>query len=559
MDNFELHPPFSIPTPAYAPREGRHTARLSLLNELSIKLQTLLDAPDFYPQLVEMIQKHFQLYSVQIWSLREGTHYQLRAHTGAYRPHLAIGHNVPLTQGICGIVARTRRSHLCNDISKEPLFTNLALPIDTQSQLTVPVVNRGSADHEIFAMINIESDRSHAFNADDLASMESIAAQVSVAISNRRLFRQVKHFSDELQSRIDEKTLELRRANEQILGQQQELKRENTALKTLVQQEMPHWEIVGQSPPLLDLLTVVDKIAPTSATVLIEGESGTGKELIARRLHQLSDRVHQPFITVHCGALQDTLLESELFGHERGAFTGAVSQKIGLCETAHGGTLFLDEVGELTPATQTKLLRFLQEGEFYRVGGKRPIQVKVRIISATNRVLQDEVRSGTFREDLMYRLNMMSLRMPALRERRDDIPILAEYFLKYSRYGGQSSANYRVASGVFESLQNYNWPGNIRELQNTVERLKILADNHEIRLEDLPTQFHPPVIARPHGQHTESATSSAPFSLPLQDIEREYVLGMLAHQQGNKTKAAQSLGITVKTLYNKLQRYHINS
>ena len=308
-------------------------------------------------------------------------------------------------------------------------------------------------------------------------------------------------------------------------------------------------EMIGKAAAITNILTMVDKIAPTTATVLIQGESGTGKELIARRLHFKSDRNNKPYVTVNCGALQESLLESELFGHEKGAFTGAVAQKMGLCETADGGTLFLDEIGEMALGIQAKLLRFLQEGEFYRIGGKRPIKVDVRVVSATNRDLETEVKGNRFREDLFYRLNTITLRMPPLRKRKEDIPMLVDYFLKNSRFGGSAHQIKRIDPRVMEVFQNYDWPGNIRELQNTIERLKILAENNEIRLDDIPFSIRMP--------KSKSESSDFTLDMPLEEVEKSHILRTLTYNHGNKTKTAQSLGITIKTLYNKLHRYGV--
>jgi len=395
-----------------------------------------------------------------------------------------------------------------------------------------------------------------------------VAGQIAVAIANQKLFAQAKGFNLTLQKTVEEKTQELLRAHERILEQQSLLQNENRALKDLVQSSGQNaGEIVGQtvgrSPALTSLMAMVDKIAPTSATVLIQGESGTGKELVARRLHFQSERSQKPYVIVNCGALQESLLESELFGHEKGSFTGAVGQKIGLCEVADNGTLFLDEIGELSLPIQAKLLRFLQEGEFYRIGGKRPIKVDVRIVSATNRDLETEVRESRFREDLFYRLNTITLRMPPLRKRKEDIPALVEHFL--NRQGrtsrtGSKSIPYRVDPRLMDALVAYDWPGNIRELQNTIERLKILSDRNELRLEDLPPSILSQAAGKASGQVTAHPPSSAltgadELGLPLEEVEKSHILRTLAFCQGNKTRAAQTLGITIKTLYNKLNRY----
>ena len=528
------------------PNLQKQAAQLKLLIELSTQLQSLLDTEEFYQQIVTTLQTSFNYYCVHIWSLSHGTTYKLRAQAGAYRDHLKIGHSIPISEGICGIVARTRVSYLSNDVSKEPHYTNLSLPIDTKSQLCVPVVKE---DGEIFAIINVESDQIGAFDEDDVITLEAVSRQVAVAITNRRLFNEIKGFNKNLQSAVDEKTLELRQAQDRILEQQRLLQKENKALKTLVNNDNKQNDLIGRAPSIISTLAMVDKIAPTTATVLIQGESGTGKELIARRMHFKSDRANKPYVTVNCGALQEALLESELFGHEKGSFTGAVNQKMGLCETADGGTLFLDEIGEMALNIQSKLLRFLQEGEFYRIGGKRPIKVSVRIVSATNRDLETEVKSSRFREDLFYRLNTITLRMPPLRKRKEDIPMLVDYFLKNSRFGGSAQQIKRIDPRVMGVFQNYDWPGNIRELQNTIERLKILAENNEIKLDDIPFGIRMP--------KSKSEASDFTIDMPLDDVEKSHILRTLTYNHGNKTKTAQSLGITIKTLYNKLHRYGV--
>jgi two-component system response regulator HydG len=523
----------------------KQATQLRLLNEISTKLQSLLDSENFYQEIVNIIQSRFNYYCIHIWSVGTDLSHTLRAQAGAYRNHLKIGYTLSSQEGIIGAVIRSKQSYLSNDVSNDAHYTNLCLPVESQSQLCVPIIKEG----EVVAILNIESDRKQAFDEDDVITLEAVASQVAVSITNQKLYSEATSFNRKLQQAVEEKTLELRRAHERILEQQRLLQKENKALKTLVSQDSKTMEIVGKSPAIQSLLAMVDKIAPTTATVLIQGESGTGKELIARRLHFKSDRMSGPYVTVNCGALQESLLESELFGHEKGSFTGAVNQKMGLCETADGGTLFLDEIGEMSLGIQAKLLRFLQEGEFYRIGGKRPIQVDVRVISATNRDLEKEVKENRFREDLFYRLNTITLRMPPLRKRKEDIPALVEFFLKNSRFGGPSQQIRRVDPRVLDVFSNYGWPGNIRELQNTIERLKILAENNEIRLEDIPFSIRMP--------KTRMDTADFTLDMPLEDVEKNHILRTLAYNHGNKTKTAHSLGITIKTLYNKLHRYGI--
>ncbi len=523
----------------------KQALQLRLLNELSTKLQSLLQSENIFQEIINIIQSRFSYYCIHIWSVGADQSYLLEAQAGAYRNHIRIGHVVPSSEGIIGVVTQTQRSYLSNDLSNDKHYTNLSFPVESQSQLSVPIMKEG----EVVAVLNIESDQKNAFDEEDSITLESVASQITVAITNRRLYKEATSFNKKLQNAVEEKTLELRRAHERILEQQRLLQKENKVLKSWIIQDHKGMEIIGKSPSILSVLSLVDKIAPTTATVLIQGESGTGKELIARRLHFKSERASSTYITVNCGALQESLLESELFGHEKGSFTGAMSHKMGLCETADDGTLFMDEIGEMSLGIQSKLLRFLQEGEFYRIGGKRPIRVNVRVISATNRDLEREVKEGRFREDLFYRLNTITLKMPPLRKRREDIPVLVEFFLKNSRFGRSPQQIKKVDPRVLEVLSNYAWPGNIRELQNTIERLKILSENNEIRLEDIPFSIRMPKV--------RSETNDSTCDMPLEAVEKGHILRTLAYNHGNKTKTAQSLGITIKTLYNKLHRYGI--
>jgi len=303
-------------------------------------------------------------------------------------------------------------------------------------------------------------------------------------------------------------------------------------------------KIIYKSEVMGRVLRLVDRVAPSQATVLILGESGTGKELVARAIHERSPRRFKPFVAINCGALRETLLESELFGHEKGSFTGAYTRKIGLAEVATGGTLFLDEIGELSPGIQAKLLRFLQEGEIYRVGGKDPIRVDIRLVSATNKDLETEVQKGHFREDLFYRVNTITAHLPSLRQRKDDIPMLVSHFLATGRGPIQKTS---VSEEAMTYLMKYDWPGNIRELQNICERIQILAEGHTIMPGDLPENIRNP-------DHKINAEDYDP-TMTIHELEKRYILKALAHFKGNKTQAANALGITIKTLYNKLHEY----
>ncbi|MEK2690114.1 sigma-54 dependent transcriptional regulator [Bdellovibrio sp. GT3] len=309
---------------------------------------------------------------------------------------------------------------------------------------------------------------------------------------------------------------------------------------------MENKTIVYTSEVMGNLMKMIDRVAPSGANILVLGESGTGKELIARSIHERSNRKNKPFIAINCGALRETLLESELFGHEKGSFTGAYNRKIGLAEAANGGTLFLDEIGELDPAIQAKLLRFIQEGEMFRVGGKEPIKVDIRLICATNRELDQEVVRGNFREDLFYRINTIVVSAPPLRRRKEDIPSLINHFLNNSQHAYLNRGR-SVSEDAMKVLMKYEWPGNIRELQNVCERLQILSDGHMIMLNDLPENIRNP--------ETQKDVIEYDPNMTLHDLEKRYILKALQHFGGNKTQAANNLGITIKTLYNKLHEY----
>jgi two-component system response regulator HydG len=521
--------------------------KFKLLNELSLQLQGLLSTEQFQPSVLNLLKSELNYDGIQYWSLPAGTSSSARldALVGGPDGLVKLGQALSPRDSVLAYVFQKKESLVLETIPSEVKASSPLVSGNTRSLLAVPVV-QPSEKRELLGILVVEASRESAFDSEDVLFFESLAAQMAVVSKNRELFVEAREASKKLESAMIEKDLELKRAQERLSRQQEDQQRQTKVQKTIADADGRGQEFIGESPITREILAMVDKVAPTLATVLILGESGTGKELIAKRIHQKSARANAPYVTVNCAALQEALLESELFGHERGSFTGAVGTKIGLCEAADGGTLFLDEIGEMSPAIQTKMLRFLQEGEFYRVGGKKPIRVNVRIVSATNRDLTEEVKTGRFREDLFYRLNTISMKMPALRERKEDIAALCEYFLKNSRYGGASSAK-RIDPRVIEVFQNYSWPGNIRELQNTVERLKILSEGPTIVLEDVPYAIRMPKEA--------SFSADLAIGAPLEDVEKGHILRTLAFNHGNKTKTAHTLGITIKTLYNKLHRY----
>ncbi|MDR0965140.1 MAG: sigma-54 dependent transcriptional regulator [Myxococcales bacterium] len=305
--------------------------------------------------------------------------------------------------------------------------------------------------------------------------------------------------------------------------------------------------IIGQSPAFRRVMEMMRLAAPSTATVLLLGESGTGKELFARAVHENSSRAKGAFIPINCGAIPDTLLESELFGYEKGAFTGAIARKEGRFERASGGTLFLDEVGELTPTVQVKLLRVLQEGEIERLGGSGPVPVDVRIVAGTNRDLKKRVEEGHFREDLFYRLNVVPITLPPLRERREDIPLLADHFLR--RYAGKNQKPMTGFSPEARAkLEAHGWPGNIRELENVIERAVVLCRGNAIDLEDLPDALRAGFSGSAAGHIV------VPIGMPMEEIELKVIHETLRHTKGDKSLAAKLLGIAARTIYRKLDR-----
>ncbi len=325
--------------------------------------------------------------------------------------------------------------------------------------------------------------------------------------------------------------------------------------RRLRQQAAPSREIIGKSEDIRRLREQLRVVAPTNASVLITGENGTGKELVARALHFLSRRSHRPFVEVNCAAIPEDLIESELFGHEKGAFTGATSRRQGKFDQAHEGTLFLDEIGDISLKTQTKILRILEEQRFERVGGGRPIQVEVRIVAATNKNLEEEIRKGTFREDLYHRINVIPLAVPPLREHREDIPLLTAHFLKELARENDSPPK-TFTPGALEALTGMPWPGNVRELKNFVWRLAILTPSQTIDLTDLPGS--PAAIEAPPGD-LEALLLMPTFREARARFEKEFLRRKLAQCQGNVSLAAEKIGLERSHLYRKLKAYGLEA
>ena len=361
----------------------------------------------------------------------------------------------------------------------------------------------------LIGAIYVDSLAGHGrFTQDSLSFLSAFASLAAIAIENARLYQRV------------------REDNQRLQGEVHRIYRFE--------------EIIGQSPKMQEVFDLMGRVLDSDASVLIEGESGTGKELVARAIHYNGHRKDKPFVAVFCGSLPESLLESELFGHKKGAFTGAHEDKMGLFEVANNGTFFLDEIAEISPTIQTKLLRVLQEGEIRRVGETKVRKVDVRIIAATNKHLTEEVKGGHFREDLYYRLNVITVQLPSLRERRKDIPLLAQHFLsKYAKKSGKKIVGF--SNVAMDSMIRHPWPGNVRELENTVERAVVLARSSEIELEDLRIPQTVDDLSEP--------------GLTLREVERRLVLKTLAEVNGNRSKAAEALGVSRRWLQYQLKEW----
>jgi DNA-binding NtrC family response regulator len=360
----------------------------------------------------------------------------------------------------------------------------------------------------------------------------------------------MKHGADDYIAKgrlqIDELELRIARAL-----RQQNLEVENVTLRQQLETKFGMENIVGESPAMQEVFDVVRQVAPTRANVLLLGESGTGKELIARAIHQLSPRNRAPMVTVHSAALSPTLLESELFGHEKGAFTGAHERRVGRFEQAQGGTLFLDEIGEIDATIQIKLLRFLGERTFERVGSNKTLTADVRLIAATNKNLEELMKAGTFREDLFFRLRGMEIHLPPLRERRGDVPLLAQTFMReFAKENGKDVKDFTAEA--LATLINYSWPGNVRELRSAIEHAVVLCRGDRITLRDLPPSARGGAAA---GTSSQKAAANNEFT--VKDAEKQLIMRVLKEANGNRTEAARKLGMSRRTLHRKLHHYHL--
>jgi len=429
----------------------------------------------------------------------------------------------PLSEHHVSEVASSHKPFVCTDLQDQRRFAEdeRLLEHGVRSYISLPLLKRG----ELLGAVDFISFEKRLFDDGAVQLLQDVSEIVSIAVSNALAYEEIHALKEQLQA-------------------------ENRLLQDEIVQRSIFEEIVGSSQSLRNVLAAIDRVAPTDSTVLITGETGTGKELIAHAIHRRSPRSGRALVKVNCAALPTELIASELFGHEKGAFTGALQQRTGRFEAANGGTIFLDEIGELTPEMQISLLRVLQEREFERVGGSRTIQTDVRVITATNRDLQREVAAGRFRMDLYYRLNVFPVHVPSLRERADDIPILVDYFI--SRIAGRMGKRInQIDKRTFDALERYSWPGNIRELQNVIERGVILADSEVFRLEPgtLPQDLR------------SAPDEAAPESRNKRDDQKGRIEAVLKETRGRiagADGAAARLGIAASTLESRIRALKIN-
>jgi transcriptional regulator with GAF, ATPase, and Fis domain len=464
--------------------------------------------------------------------LIEGDEAVLKAQRGYPGKYLEFTSRIPRPKGFTWETIIKGEPNYCPDIDAVEA-ASVAGRAGVKSFLCVPIRSRG----EVIGTLDITSFHKNAFDEDELKLLEIVSRQIETAVNNARQAAELR-----------ESQLSLQKALAEVEELKNRLQIENVYLREEINTENNFEEIVGRSDEIRRVLRSVEQVARTGTTVLIHGETGTGKELVARAIHNLSDRKHRTLVKVNCGAISAGLVESELFGHEKGAFTGALQKRLGRFELADGGTIFLDEVGELPADVQVKLLRVLQEGEFERVGSSETIKVDVRVIAATNRDLEEAVRDKSFRSDLFYRLNIFPIYVPPLRGRKSDVPLLANFFLtKFSKKLGRDFTGF--SKGTIDRLLDYSWPGNIRELQNIVERAVVISTPPEIDIDDSVL-----------GGSNVSPEYSAEENKSLEDVERSHIVSVLEESGwviDGKKGAAAVLDINPNTLRSRMKKLGI--
>ena len=506
-----------------AESQRREVQEQSLLFEIS---QTLGQAVD----LQELVAPLLAAMAQQMGMLR-GTLTLLNRETGEIFIDAAHGLSpsqqqrgrYKLGEGVIGKVISTGKATTIPRISQDPRFLNRTGARERGSKkefsfICVPI----RLGREVIGALSVDREFKEGASLDeDVRLLSIIAAMIAVDV----------------------------RLQQSVQEERQRLLQENARLQEELKERFRPANIIGNSNAMQAVYSLIDRVAKSDATVLIRGESGTGKELVAQAIHYHSLRAARPFVRVHCAALPETVIESELFGHEKGAFTGAIAERKGRFELAHGGTLLLDEVGDLSVSTQIKLLRVLQEKEFERVGGTETIKTDVRVIAATNRDLEEQIAAGTFREDLYYRLNVFPIHVPPLRERRTDIPLLADFFVeRYSQANHKHIA--RISTPAIDMLMSYHWPGNVRELENCIERAALLTNEDVVHAHHLP-----PTLQMP--QHS-GALHEGTLQSVLDSVERDLIVDALKASRGNKAEAARVLGLTERIMGLRVDKHAID-
>jgi formate hydrogenlyase transcriptional activator len=500
------------------------SAHLELADVLGALLAQLKPTVAFDAVSVVVLEgDQAKLQSLYIEGIERKSHesvQSLLARSVADRKIEPLAPRIPVSQHHMSVVMQTGRPYVCTDIEAQKRFVRDEdlLRRDIRSYIALPLTKQG----RLIGVVDFLSTEKRQYAPEQIQLLQDVSEMVSIAVSNALAYEEIHTLKEQLQV-------------------------ENRLLQDEIVQRSIYEEIVGSSTSLQKVLTAIDRVAQTDTTVLITGETGTGKELVAHAIHRRSPRSARALVKVNCAALPAELIASELFGHEKGAFTGALQQRAGRFEAANGGTIFLDEIGELSPEMQISLLRVLQEKEFERVGGNRTIRTDVRVITATNRNLEEEVANGRFRMDLYYRLNVFPVHVPALRERSDDIPVLVDYFA--SRFASRMGKRItQIDKRTLDWMQQYAWPGNIRELQNVIERGVILADGAVLRMEAL--------AAKPSGR--PAVLPDGPTGRSEQKAEIEAVLRETRGRIAGPDGAAARLGVPASTLESRIRTLKIN-
>ncbi|MFO7957017.1 MAG: nif-specific transcriptional activator NifA [Candidatus Brocadiia bacterium] len=504
------------------PGAEREVQELSLLFELSQRLAFSMDLREVVKPFLRTLAEHMGMERATLTLLnRETGEIFIQEAHGLSESEMERG-RYRLGEGITGRVVASGEPAVIPRISEEPGFldrTGARSRLEEQdvSFICVPI----KLGNEVIGALSADRlhEEGHPFD-EDVRLLSIIASMIAQAV----------------------------RLRQSVEEERQRLLEENVRLQQELEDRFQPSNIIGTSREMQAVYDLISKVTQTETTVLIRGESGTGKELVAHAIHYNSPRASRPFVRVHCAALPETIIESELFGHEKGAFTGAVQQRKGRFELADGGTIFLDEVGDLSASTQIKLLRVLQEREFERVGGTKTVRVDVRVIAATNRDLEELIEEGEFRRDLYYRLNVFPIHVPPLRERRTDIPLLVDHFVE--KYGDRAGKTvHRVSGPALDMLMSYDWPGNVRELENCIERAVLMTPDDTIRVSHLP----------PTVQADEAGVEGPPETLPamLDRLERRLILEALKASNGNMAQAARDLGITERVMGLRVEKYDL--